>query len=289
MVDVEAEEDHGVGTKQECGTQEIRKNGDVQFLVPVFLGSRFDSSVPVSPSKKENLLVNLLCNVALPTAIMSWASGAHALGPRWGLVVALVFPVGYGLYDFSVRRRFNFISLVGFASVLVSGGFGLMQLDGFWFAVKDAAIPALIGVAVLASMRAKEPLVHEMLYNPQVIDVERVDAALDARGHRAGFRQLMRSSSHLIASAMLLSAVLNFVCARWIIRGQPGTEEFNRELARMHWVGLLGLSLPVMAMMVFALWRLLKGIEALTGLTLDEVLHADGAARKKPGGESPPG
>jgi hypothetical protein len=74
---------------------------------------------------------------------------------------------------------------------------------------------------------------------------------------------------------MLLSAMLNYACARWIIRGQPGTEEFNRELAKMHWVGMLGLSLPVMAMMVFALWRLLKGIEALTGLTLDEVLHAE--------------
>jgi hypothetical protein len=227
------------------------------------------------PAKRENLLVNLLCNVALPTAVLSWGSGVHALGPRWGLVVALIFPVGYGLYDFGARRRFNFISFVGFASVLVSGGFGLMKLDGFWFAVKDAAIPALIGVAVLASMRAKEPLVQEMLYNPQVIDVERVGAALDARGAQAGFRQLMRSSSYLIATAMLLSAMLNYACARWIIRGQPGTEEFNRELAKMHWVGMLGLSLPVMAMMVFALWRLLKGIEALTGLTLDEVLHAE--------------
>ena len=122
------------------------------ILLPAFMASFFTSSVSVSPAKKENLLVNLLCNVALPTAILSWASGPHALGPRWGLVVALIFPVGYGVYDFSVRRRFNFISLVGFASVLVSGGFGLMKLDGFWFAVKDAAIPGIIGLAVTGAL-----------------------------------------------------------------------------------------------------------------------------------------
>jgi hypothetical protein len=191
------------------------------------------------------------------------------------LVAALVFPVSYGLYDFARRRRFNFISAVGFASVLVSGGFGLMKLDGFWFAVKDAAIPTLIGVAVLASMRAKEPLVQEMLYNPQVIDVARVEAALAARGAQAGFQALMRSSSYLIAAAMLLSAGLNYACARAIIRSPAGTEAFNRELAKMHRVSQLGLSAPVMAMMVFALWRLLKGIETLTGLTLDDVLHTE--------------
>ena|SRR5258708_5240883 len=133
-------------------------------------------SVPASQTKPENLLLNLACNVALPTAIMSWASGDRALGPKWGLLVALLFPLGYGIHDFLRRRRFNFISAIGFVSVLITGGFGLMQLDGFWFAVKDGVLPALIGLAVLASMKSKEPLVHELLYNPQVIDVERVAA-----------------------------------------------------------------------------------------------------------------
>lgn len=230
-------------------------------------------SVPAPKPKPENLLLNLICNVALPTAIMSWASGDRALGPKWGLLVALLFPLGYGLHDFLRRRRFNFISAIGFASVLISGGFGLMKLDGFWFAVKDGALPALIGVAVLASMRAKEPLVHEMLYNPQVIDVGRVDAALTARGNQAGFEQLMRASSYWIAGAMLISAVLNYGFARATITSPAGTEAFNRELAKMHWVSLLGLSVPTMTLMMYALWRLFKGLEKLTGLTLDEILH----------------
>ncbi len=203
---------------------------------------------------------------------MTWGSGDRALGPKWGLLVALLFPLGYGIHDFIRRRRFNFISGIGFVSVLITGGFGLMKLDGFWFAVKDGALPALIGLAVLASMRAKEPLVHEILYNPQVIDVERVDAALTARGAQDAFVRLMRSSSLLIALAMLVSAILNYGFARAIITSPAGTEAFNKELAKMHWVSLAGLSLPTMAMMFYALWRLLKGVGELSGLTLDEIL-----------------
>ncbi len=231
-----------------------------------------DPTVPAPKPKPENLLLNLVCNVALPTAIMSWGSGERGLGPKWGLLVALLFPLGYGLHDFIRRRRFNFISAIGFVSVLITGGFGLMKLDGFWFAVKDGALPALIGVAVLASMRAKEPLVRELLYSPQVIDVDRVDAALTARGTQEGFVRLLQLSSYVIASAMLISAVLNFSFARAIITSPAGTEAFNKELAKMHWVSLAGLSIPTMGMMVYAMLRLLKGIAKLSGLTIDEIL-----------------
>ncbi len=231
-----------------------------------------DSTTAPKP-KPENLWLNLICNVAIPTAILSWASGAKALGPKWGLIAALIFPVAYGIHDFVKRRRFNFLSALGFASVLISGGFGLMKLDGFWFAVKDGALPALIGLAILASMKSKEPLVHELIYNPQIIDVERIDLALTARGTEEDFAKLMRTASYLIALAMLISAALNYSFARLIIRSPAGTEEFNHELAKMHWVSLLGLSLPTMAMMLYALWRMLGGLQRVTGLTLDEILR----------------
>jgi hypothetical protein len=232
-----------------------------------------DATIPAPKVKPENLWLNLTCNFVIPTAIQTWASGERMLGPRWALVVALLFPVGYGLHDFATRRRFNFISIVGFASLLIYGSFGLMKLDPFWFAVKDAAIPALIGAAVLASMRAKEPLVHEMLYNPQVIDVAKVDAALAARGARGDFDRLMKSASQLLALSFFLSAVLNFGLARYILKSPPGTEALNKELARMHWASLFGAMVPSLAMMLYALWRLLQGLERLTGLDFDQIMH----------------
>ena len=224
--------------------------------------------------KPENLLFNLVCNVVLPTVILAGLSGERWLGPKWGLVIALGFPVGYGLHDFSVRRRWNFISIIGFASVLISGGFGLLKVGGFWFAVKDAAIPGVIGLAVLASMRAKAPLVNELLYNPQVIDVERVEAKLTARGTQDAFTGLLRRSTGLLSLSFFVSAVLNFLLARHLIRSQPGTAAFNGELAKMHLLSWPVIVLPSMAMMMLVLWRLLHGIKALTGLELDDIFRS---------------
>ena len=229
---------------------------------------------PAPRPKPENLLVNLLCNVALPTAILTWLSGDRWLGPRGGLVVALAFPVGYGVHDFVTRRRWNFISIIGFASVLISGGFGLLKVGGLWFAVKDAAIPTAIGLAVLASTRAKTPLINELLYNPQVIDVERVDAALAARGAQAAFARLLRRATALLSLAFFVSAALNYALARYLLRGPPGTAAFNAQLAKMHLVSWPVIVLPSTAMMVLVLWRLLGGIRDLTGLPLDDLFRA---------------
>jgi hypothetical protein len=225
-------------------------------------------------AKPESLITNLICNVAIPTVILTWFSGDRWLGPKWGLLVALAFPTGYGLYDFAARRRWNFISIIGFTSVLVSGGFGLLKLGGLWFAAKDAAIPTIIGLAVLASAKAKTPLMTELLYNPHVIDVEKVDAALAARGTQAGFVALLRRSTGLLSVSFFVSAGLNYGLARYLLRSPPGTEAFNAELGRMHLLSWPVIVLPSMAMMMLVLWNLLKGLEALTSLDIDSIFRS---------------
>jgi hypothetical protein len=244
------------------------------------VASELNPAVTAARPKPENLPLNLVCNVVVPTAILSWLSGDRWLGPRWGLLVALAFPVGYGLHDFFTRRRWNFISIIGFASVLISGGFGLMKVSGLWFAVKDAAIPAVIGLAVLASVRAKTPLVNELLYNPQVIDVDKVDAALAARGTQPEFAGLLRRATALLSLAFFVSAALNYALARHLLRSPPGTAAFNGELAKMHLLSWPVIVLPSMAMMLYVLWRLLGGIRTLTGLELDDIFRAP--PEKKP-------
>ncbi len=233
------------------------------------------TSLPVNtpPRKQENLLLNIVCNIALPALVLSKFSTPERLGPVVGLVVALSFPIGYGIWDFAVRRKANFISIVGFISVLLTGGLGLMHIGGLWFAVKEAAIPTVIGIAVLLSLKSKRPLVHTLLYNDQIIDVARIDAALAERGTRPGFDRLMVTSSYLLTASFLLSAVLNFGLARYLLKSPAGTPEFNAELGKMHLLSWPIIVLPSMVMTMFALWRLLTGLRELTGLTMDEVFH----------------
>ena len=77
--------------------------------------------MPETTAPRENLLVNLICNIAVPTYVLTSLSKEEHLGPLWGLVLAILFPVSYGVYDFMRRRRTNFISIIGFFSVLLTG------------------------------------------------------------------------------------------------------------------------------------------------------------------------
>lgn len=227
-----------------------------------------------APEKRENLPINLVCNVAVPAVIMAKFSGAAWLGPQWGLIVALAFPVGYGLHDFARRRRLNFISAIGFLSVLLTGGLGLLKVDGFWFAVKDAAVPLIIGAAVLASMKSRQPLLRTLLLNDSLLDLPRVDAALRERRAEGAFAALVRQATWLVAAAFLISGTLNYFLARHLLRSPGGTPEFNAELAKMHVWSWPVIVVPSMVMLMLALWRLLKGLEALTGLNAEAIFKA---------------
>lgn len=235
-----------------------------------------------SPSpKRENLLLNIVFNVALPSFLLTYLSKPAVVGPVWGLIVALSFPLGYGIWDFVQRRQTNFVSVIGFVSVLLTGVFALIQVNRYWFAVKEAAIPSVIGVSILASLGSRRPLVRQLLYNEQVIDVPRIDAALQSRGTSKAFERHLREASLLLASSFAISAILNFALARYLIRSDTGTPDFNAELGKMNALSWPVIVVPCLVIMLIALWRLIKGISKLTGLGIDEILRQQPAAAAK--------
>ncbi len=226
-------------------------------------------------SKPENFILNLICNVVLPTLVLTKFSADKWLGPVWGLVVALAFPISYGLYDFAVRKKANTLSILGFISVLLSGSMGLLKADGFWFAVKDAVLPTCIGLFILMSMRTKSPLLREMIFNEQIVDLPRVESALAERGSGVAFEAPMRRASVWLAVTFIASAPVGFTLARNILTSPPGTPEFNAELGKMHWVMPLVIAVPTMIALMIIFWKLLNGLAALTGLTTDEILKGE--------------
>ncbi len=245
-------------------------------LLPTVSDPLAPSSPPAAAPRpqRENLLVNLICTIALPALILSKLSGPERLGPAAALVLALAFPLGYGAWDFARRRKFNFIAGIGFASTLLTGGFGLAEVDGIWFAVKEASVPLVIGLMVAVSMKSRRPLLHQFVYNEQVIDVAKVDAALRAHDARAQFDRLLARVGWLVVGSFLISAALNFALARWLLTAPAGTPEFNAQLARMQVWSWPVIAVPSTAMMMVALFRLFAGIKRLTGLSLEDILHA---------------
>ena len=235
------------------------------------------SDVAATPAaarpKPENLWFNLVFNAVIPAIVLSWLCKPSLLGPTWALVAALAFPLGYGVYDLARRRTWNTLSVLGFVSTLLTGGLGLLRINGFWFAVKEAALPMVLGLAVPLSLRTRQPLVRVLLYNDQVLDTARIQAALESRGQLDAFERLLGWASWVLAASFLMSGVTNFFLALWLLPGQSGSEEFARQLGKLQFWTWPTTVLPSSAMIFFALFRLLKGVEDLTGLKGDELFH----------------
>lgn len=127
-----------------------------------------------APPQRENIWLNIGLNVIIPSVLMSQGEQWFGLEPAPLLIVALAFPLCYGIYDFATRGKYNFFSMLGFVSILISGGVGLLELDKDWIAIKEAAIPALFAIAILLSLKTSFPLVRTFLYSPELFDVPKV-------------------------------------------------------------------------------------------------------------------
>lgn len=237
-----------------------------------------ESPTPSAPGKKPaqqrgGFLPNLLLNIVIPTVIMTKFSGEEDFGPLYSIVIALAFPVAYGLWDFATTRKANFFSILGVISVLLTGTMSLLKLPPEYIAIKEAAIPALFGIATLVSLKTRFPLVKTLLLNEQIMQVDKVYRALDTHGTRERFEEKLKIANYMIAGSFFLSSVLNYVLARVILVSEPGTVAFTEELGKMTALSFPVIALPSTAVLMLALWYLFTQIRKLTHLDLEEIFN----------------
>lgn len=176
------------------------------------------------------------------------------------------------MWELARYRKFNWIALLGLVSVLLTGGIGLLQLDTQWLAIKEAAVPGIIGLVVLASTRTSYPLIRTMLYNPKVLNVEKIHEQLERNGQTAHFEARLLRATYLLSGTFFFSSFMNYVLAKWIVNSPAGSEAFNAELGRMTLLSYPMIAIPSMVMMMaifFYLWRTIHG---LTGLRLEDII-----------------
>jgi hypothetical protein len=223
--------------------------------------------------KKESFLANLLMNIVIPTLILTKLSGDEYLGATWGLIVALAFPISYGLRDFLINKKINVFSALGIVSVLLTGGLSLLHLPPEYFAIKEAAIPGILGIVTLVSIKTRYPLVKTFIYNDKVLKIHKVDSALQHYGTQKQFERTLNNASLMIAASFFLSSALNYILAKIILVSQPGTAEFNAELGKMTALSYPVIALPMMIIMMGTLFYVFRSIRLLTHLTLEEVIN----------------
>ncbi|MDX1539397.1 VC0807 family protein [Arsukibacterium sp.] len=232
------------------------------------------ATTPTRPAKqkKSGFFSNMIFNIVVPAVILSRFSGEDNLGPVWGVVVALAFPLLFGLWELLQSGKVNFYSILGIISVLLTGGISLLQLDPSYIAIKEAMIPAIIGIIVLISQYTPYPLVKKLLINPDLLDTDKLYQALAARQKRELFEQRVARAGYIVASAFFVSAVLNYVLAKAIVVSQPGTTAYAEELGRMTWLSYPVIVLPVMVMLMGAIIYMFSQIGKLTEQSLEDFI-----------------
>lgn len=223
--------------------------------------------------KRENLFLNILLNIVIPTVILTRFSGEEQLGPQLGIVVALAFPIVYGVKDYFRAQKINFFSALGVFSVTLTGGMSLLEIDPQYIAIKEAAIPAIFGLATLLSLKTPYPLVRTFLYNDMVLATDKIEKALHDHGTKTEFEKALVTASWMLAGSFLLSSILNYILARLILVSPPGTEAFNAELGKMTALSFPVIAVPAMIIMMCALFYLFRSIKQLTELDLDDIIQ----------------
>lgn len=230
------------------------------------------------PSQKtENAFLNLAFNIVIPVVILNKCSALWGALPA--LLLALLFPISYGLYDILRRKKINFFSILGLLNVGVTGGLALTGLGGIWFAVKEAAFPALIGLFVAGSAFTNKPFIRTLVLNPQAMNWPLVDEKLKALQRESDFLQLLKNATFLLSGSFAISAFLNFWLAIRIfvpldplLSAEEKSVHLNEQIAQMTSVSMGVIFVPSVIILMGILFYLFRGITKTTGLSLQEIL-----------------
>jgi len=224
--------------------------------------------------RPNNTFLELIFNIIVPSIILMKFSGDEYFGSVYALVVALLFPIGYGLYDFIKNKSMNFISLLGFLSTLLTGGIGLFELDVEWLAIKEAAIPSAIGLVVLISGFWGKPLIAKILLNPILFNLDLIYQALLDQDKTNEFKTKIQRANHLLSITFVFSATMNYLLAKWIVVSPAGTTKFNEQLGEMTMLSYPVIAIPSMIMLSAIMFYVVKSVMKLTGLKFDQILNA---------------
>lgn len=227
----------------------------------------------MNTTQKSNPLLEIALTLVIPSLILMKLSDPEKLGAASSLMLALAFPLGWGVFEWIRNHKINLFAALGLVSVLLTGGIGLLELDTQWLAIKEAAIPAILGIAVIGSTYTKYPLIRTVLFNQRLMHVEKIQEQLAIRGTQREFDQRLQTANWLFGGTFAFSATMNYFLATYLVTSPSGTAAFNEELGQLTLMSYPMIAIPSMLMLLAVLYYLARSIRSLAGLTLTEVMH----------------
>ena len=231
------------------------------------------------PTKAENPWLNLIFNIALPVLILK--KGGHYIGSFYALLLAVFFPLAYGLLDLYRSHKINWISVLGLLNVLLTGGLALLGKTGMWFAFKEAAFPLLIGTFVWFSSFTPKPALSYFVLNPQAFNIDKMNQQLDTPEKKHDFDKLVKKSTQFLSLSFAVSATLNFVLAARIfapidlsLAPEAQSQLLNEQIAKMTQMSFLVILVPSLIILLGIILHFSNRFKKITGTPLEDYFHS---------------
>ena len=245
-------------------------------------------------SKIENPFYSLAFNIVIPVLILKngykWlnnllvdSNGNNFLQeglryldkPSLVFAIALIFPVGYFIFDFISRKNINVISILGFVNILLTGGIGVfgapLGLSKNWFIFKEGMLPLIIGFSLFILSIYKKEYFNNIFLNELLFDRDKINNYI-THSSKNEFDKILKRTGYYFISGFFISSVIQFILASIIVVSNPGDPSFNEEVSTMTWVSYIAVLLPTMIILTKGFLGLISGIERLTGLSKEEFL-----------------
>jgi hypothetical protein len=219
--------------------------------------------------RTPRLVVDLAANLAWPFAILTWASGADALGPRWAPLVAMLAPLAHAGYRRVVEGRTGALPVLVVLSIGLNAAAGFLPMDARWFALKEALLPVAFGALFAGSAFRGPGLLAELVH--ELVDADKLAAALAAKGTGDVYRARLRAGALRFGGVTATSGLLGGAVALALVRAPTGTEAFAQELGRYTAWSWPLVNLPVLIATAWVLRGVLDAVEQCAGQRLEDL------------------
>ena len=214
--------------------------------------------------------IQFIAGFVIPTLILLTLSDESKLGPLYGMLLSLAFPVAIELYALVTGRKQSMISLFAIVGILLIGAISMFGLSEQWLAARRAGIYVIVAVGLLVVARFRPVLVNRAI--GQLLDMRLVQSALRKNKAEAEWRRNLSTAVYVFAGILLATAVWSYLLTLIIMNAPTGSSEFNAEYARLRIISLPLVTLPLMALVVGVLMYVLSRVERLTGIESELLL-----------------
>ena len=229
--------------------------------------------------QNESSAKSLLFNILIPILslfqlhkLLEAAGMPPSAATKTGLVIALAFPAGYFIYHLAKYRKSSMLAVVGFLGILITGLIGLLELPRQYVAIERAAVPLIIGAAIVLSNHTSAPLVDKLFYNPMVFNTTKIDTLAAANGKATDLKKALRNTSYMLAGSFIISAVCNYLITSHYM--QDLSLPYTEALGKVKMISLAVVTIPCLVVMIAALLYFTNRLKKITGVADSDELYS---------------